>query len=222
MGASTAFGLVGPTSRSDTIMSEHGSKEQSTKGIFDGAGEIAKVLENWSKDDQQRILRLVVEGLGLRDTSAEMLEALERGNKAASRGSAPRPAMDIRSFVDQKQPKSDVQFATVTAYYHRFEADESKRKDTITADDLQEAARLAQHDRFKEPYVPLQNAAIQGYLDRAGRGEFRINAVGENLVAMALPGGKENGPDVSSRRPAKRTRRRTSAHRKPKRSTSKR
>jgi hypothetical protein len=39
------------------------------------------------------------------------------------------------------------------------------------------------------------NALNQGYFDRAERGEFKLNAVGENLVAMALPGTGEDKPN---------------------------
>jgi hypothetical protein len=88
----------------------------------------------------------------------------------------------------RSRTKSDIQFATVAAYYYRFEAPLSDRKETIDADDLKNAARLANWRRFSKPYVPLNNARMQGYLDRAGGGAFRINAVGENLVAMTLPG----------------------------------
>jgi hypothetical protein len=35
----------------------------------------------------------------------------------------------------------------------------------------------------------LNNAKNQGYLNPAARGEYAINTVGENLVAMTLPGG---------------------------------
>ena len=39
--------------------------------------------------------------------------------------------------------------------------------------------------------MTLNNAKNQGYLDSAERGAFQINSVGENLVAMTLPGGAE-------------------------------
>jgi len=44
----------------------------------------------------------------------------------------------------------------------------------------------------------LNNAVALGYLDRAGRGEFKLNAVGENLVAMTLPG---SGADANGGKP---------------------
>lgn len=181
-------------------MSEHGTKEQSTTTIFDAAGKVAKVLEGHAKDDQQRILRLVVEGLSLADVLPKSRDSAARGGEAPSQ-EAPSAATptDIKTFVHQKQPKSDVQFAAVAAYFYRFVAGAAERKDAIGREDLQEAARLAQWKRFPKPYTPLQNAAIQGYLDRAGGGTFRINAVGENLVAMALPGGGQENASAGGR-----------------------
>jgi collagenase-like PrtC family protease len=92
-----------------------------------------------------------------------------------------------------------VQFAVVVAYFHRFEAPEAQRKNFITTEDLQEAARLAVWPRKKQPSVTLNNAIKQGYLDRGERGTYRLNAVGENLVAMALPGAANEAPPRPAR-----------------------
>jgi hypothetical protein len=104
----------------------------------------------------------------------------------------PKPAAagDIRSFIDAKKPRNDVQFAAAVAYYHQFEASPAEKKDAINKDDLQEAARKASRERFSKPIVTLSNAHKLGLLDRAGeKGYFSINSVGENLVAMTLPDG---------------------------------
>ncbi|MCK6440620.1 MAG: hypothetical protein L6Q71_10540 [Planctomycetes bacterium] len=182
-------------------MSEHGSKDQGTKGFFDAAGEIAKILETYGKDEQQRILRLVVEGLSLRDPVAKSQATPEAPTDASGAGGAAQPqAADIKSFVAQKKPKSDQQFATIVAYFYRFVAPEDSRKDAITTDDLQTAGRQARGFAFKTPSATLNNAVKAGYLDKAGRGKYKINAVGENLVAMTLPGAKENGAEAPVRR----------------------
>ena len=81
----------------------------------------------------------------------------------------------------------DVQFAAAVAYYYRFEAPGSHRKSEIGADDLREACRLVNRERFSNPLQTLQNARNLGLLDRPTRGMFSINSVGENLVAMTLP-----------------------------------
>jgi len=101
---------------------------------------------------------------------------------------------NIKSFFSEKKPKNDLQSAAVMAYFCRFEATQAERKEALSAKDLQEASRQARGYVFKDPLKTLNNAVASGYFDRAGRGEFKLNAVGENLVAMTLPGtsGSEN------------------------------
>ncbi len=79
-----------------------------------------------------------------------------------------------------------VRAAAVVAYYHRFEA--SEKKDSITQADLLEACRMANYTRPPAPGQTLRNAVNAGLLDRADRGSFAVNSVGENLVAVTLPG----------------------------------
>jgi hypothetical protein len=107
---------------------------------------------------------------------------------------------DIKSFFLEKQPKSDNQFVAVVAYFYRFLAPETERKDSITSADLQNAARLCRGAGLRQPSNAMNMAVCQGYLDRAGRGAYKINAVGENLVAMTLPGG---GGEANGQRAAK-------------------
>jgi hypothetical protein len=114
----------------------------------------------------------------------------------------PTGTKDLRTFVAEKQPNSDVQFAATVAFYHRFEAPAGQRKESINADDLKEACRLVNRKRFKLPLTTLNNARNLGLLDSAGRGLFAINSVGENLVAMTLPSGTGNARP-KGKKPAK-------------------
>src|SRR5574341_693062 len=165
---------------------------------FDAAKAIVEQLKGIEKERQHRILRWVAESLDLslhvklpgtheshatpdRSTTAEASIQMPTVDARHQTG-------DIKSFVEAKKPKSDMQFAAVVAYYYRFETRPEEKRETITAEVLQDAARLAGRDRLKKPHLTLNNAKNQGYLDSAGRGAFRINSVGENLVAMTLPG----------------------------------
>ena len=76
---------------------------------------------------------------------------------------------------------------TAIAHYFKFDAPLDKRRQSIDAGFVQEATRLADWDRLPDPLSTLNNAVTKGYLDRAARGEFTINTVGENLVARSLP-----------------------------------
>lgn len=172
------------------------TRQMTTSGSdFDAAKAVAEQLKGMEKERQQRILRWVAESLSL-DLGIAPATERRTAETTASRGATSpheevqrhrRPA-DIKSFVDSKRPKSDVQFAAVVAYYYRFEASAENRSDSIDAEVLQQAARLAGRRRPPNPLAILNNAKTLGYLDSSERGQFRINSVGENLVAMTLPG----------------------------------
>ncbi len=152
---------------------------------------VIEALTPFNKDDQERIVRWAREKLGLSPSfesasaHAQSSGSRQIGSSAADGGSS----ITLRDFVEQKQPKAAVHFVAVVAYYYQFEAAEPNRKNSITAADLQEACRLARRSRFQNPIIPLLNAFKVGYLDKVERGSYRLNSVGENLVAMALPGG---------------------------------
>lgn len=153
------------------------------KGIFDQ-------LKDLPAERQQRVLRWIAEGLGVAPSTSAPLH-----HAATTPHSPPEPALtggsgatDIKSFIASKAPKSDNQFAAAVSYFYRFEAPPAQKRDTINGDVLQEAARLAGRKRLANPGKTLRNAKAAGYLDGATPGEFTINSVGENLVAMTLPG----------------------------------
>jgi hypothetical protein len=173
--------------KGDTPVAE---KAESPLVDFDTAKEICERLSAISADRQSRILRWVSEllgvGLGLSGPTHPAPPPAAGLAIASSRSGG-----NIKTFVEEKRPKSDNQFAAVVAYYYKFEANAAESADSISAETLQNATRLASRHRIVDPGKTLRNAAAQGYLDSAGRGEFRINSVGENLVAMTLPGAAE-------------------------------
>lgn len=158
---------------------------------------IVNTLSAFDATEQERILRWSREKLGL-PTDAQGSAAVNTQTSIAPQpptygalaSRSRNTAADIKSFIAEKIPSSDTQFAAAVAYYYRFEAPEAARKETITADDLQEACRLAGRSRIQKPAQTLINAHNGGLLDKAGdRGTYSISTVGENLVAMTLPSG---------------------------------
>lgn len=169
---------------------------------------IVSALSEFQAKDQERILRWVYEKMGLSTTTTPRAPTgdVKRITHPVE-GAAPQPAhqsTDIKSFVDSKKPQSDNQFAAAVAYFFQFEAPESDRKLAITPPDLQEACRKVGRKRLKNPLKTLANAHQRGYLDKAERGAYRLNSVGENLVAMALPEGSamSSGKSPLKRKPA--------------------
>ena len=169
---------------------------------FEVAKKVFETIKELSRERQERVLRWVSEGLGVTYQGLPQTQGQTLGSGGTSPSLLqPQAATDIKTFVAAKNPRSDQQFATVVAYYYRFEAPPAQRRDAINTETVQEAARLAGRKRLKNPLNTLNNAKKQGYLDSTTRGEFSINTVGENLVAMTLPGGAEG---TSTKRRAKR------------------
>lgn len=98
------------------------------------------------------------------------------------------PRIDIRSLKEQKKPNSAKQMACVVAYYLKELADGEERKETVSTADLEKYFKQA---GFKLPTRMAQvliDAKASGYFESASRGEYKLNAVGHNLVAHNLPG----------------------------------
>ena len=110
-------------------------------------------------------------------------------------------ATNIKSFITDKAPSSNNEFAATVAYFYRFEAAEALRKDSVTSEDLQEACRLAGRERLHDPGKTLRHAHEVGLLNKSGdRGAYSISTVGENLVAVALPSGVKKGRNLKGSR----------------------
>jgi hypothetical protein len=159
---------------------------------------IAAALTPFSPEEQERILRWVREKIGLAAATRILpdVRATQPSPSGAPAARLPEPIQppapasgkDLKTFVNSKLPKSDVQFAATVAYYHRFDAPPEQRKNEIDANILQDACRLASRARLKNPLATLNNAKTLGLLDSGSeKGRFTINTVGENLVAMTLP-----------------------------------
>lgn len=163
---------------------------------FEAVRILVSALEHFDSADRERIIRWAREKLG-------MTGAAPAAPGASAIGNAPSPSVvgaggstDIKTFIQQKQPRSDNHLAAVVAYFHRFEAPQNERKDAISKEELVDACRKADRKRPSSPAQVLVNAFHAGLLDRGERGQYRLNSVGENLVAMVLPDG---GPDNASR-----------------------
>jgi hypothetical protein len=179
-----------------------------TKSDFQAAEEIKTIVHGKDLAEVERIFRWVTESLGLKQPakSPENRTALPAGSDGGHTQAVGTRPKDIRSFVQEKSPKKDVQLAATIAYYYLLVAPEENRKETITAKDLDEACRQARRD-LKGASTTLNNATAMGYFDRATRGSFKLNSVGENLVAMTLPG---TGGSAANSAPHKRRARKSS------------
>jgi hypothetical protein len=158
---------------------------------------VTTALEDFSPEEQERIIRWAREKLGLglaprilpdtRTPQAPVLALPPRPTQPTDQIQSPA-AKDLKTFVVAKNPKSDAQFAATVAYFYRFEAPPEQRRNEIERVILQDACRLAGRKRLKNPRMTLNNAKNMGLLDSGSEaGKFAVNTVGENLVAMTLP-----------------------------------
>jgi hypothetical protein len=151
---------------------------------------VAEALKAFDPNEQERIIRWAREKLGLPQGGAasSAAAASAAGDTTLAPSAQVVQGQDIRSFIAAKNPQSDNQFSAAVAYYYRFVAKEGDRKDSIKSADLVNATRMVNWSRLSRPAQTLGNAHAAGYLDKAAHGAYAINAVGENLVAMAMPG----------------------------------
>jgi hypothetical protein len=117
--------------------------------------------------------------------------------------------VDIRTLREEKGPKTANEMAAVVAYYLAEAAPERERKQTVTTADLERHFKQAGYPLPSRIGNTLANAAAAGYFDNAGRGEYRLNPVGFNLVTQNLP----RSGDQSRRRAATRKQSTTSSRR---------
>ena len=164
---------------------------------------ITNILGPLDKTIQQRVLRYAMQHLGLADQSPPALlenigTQVEQPNQRLQ-----QQVVDIRSLHDQKQPSSDMEMAAIVAYYLSELAPEENRKDTIGTEDIKKYFNQAGHPLPKGYQFTLPNAKSAGYFESAGRGKYKLNPVGYNLVAYGLPRAKGESPSRPIRRKTK-------------------
>lgn len=95
--------------------------------------------------------------------------------------------LHIKDFKEQKQPRSAIEMAAIVAYYLENHAPEADRKNSVDTDDLDTYFKIAGFKLPAQQRFTLVNAKNAGYFDSAGSGEYKLNAVGHNLVVHSMP-----------------------------------
>src|SRR5437879_3529130 len=95
---------------------------------------VIDALTPFNKDDQERIVRWAREKLGLSPSfeSTSIHSQSSGSRQMSSPASSGGNSATLKNFVELKQPKADVHFVAVVAYYYQFEARDSERKSSIT------------------------------------------------------------------------------------------
>ncbi len=110
----------------------------------------------------------------------------------------------IKVLKEMKKPRSASEMAALVAYYLSNVAPMKERKVKITTKDIETYFKIAEFPLTKTQFT-LPNAKAAGYLDAVGNGEYKLNAVGYNLVVHSMPRSAD-GKTTTRRKPAKKTR----------------
>jgi hypothetical protein len=163
------------------------------KTLGSAIDEIVAALEGL--DDTARLTavraaceHLGVAGLNLGASIAQIPRSEQAGGEAGSH--VPPLAsqiVDIRSLKDQKKPTNAAEMACLTAYYLDSLAPAAERKKDISSADIEKYFKQAGYPLPKSWQQLLSDAKGSGYFDSTGRGKYKLNAVGYNLVAHSLP-----------------------------------
>jgi len=134
-------------------------------------------LSGLKPDEKRRVLtwlweKLAVGGVSLAGAAAG---AVNPSNVAPP---APPGNLTAKSFLAQKDPKTDGERITCLAYYltHHKATPRFKTKALVAAN--VDAAQ----PKFSNPAVAVMNAAESKYLSAAGGGDKQITVLGEKLV----------------------------------------
>jgi hypothetical protein len=134
---------------------------------------------------------------GQQSTAAPASEGTRRQASAAHespKGSSVAPTVvDIRTLKEEKQPRSANEMAALVAYYLQYAAPKSEQKHTIDWADIKKYFDQAKFEMPKGHGQTLVNSKAAGYLDSAGRKNYKLNAVGYNLVVHRLPQSADAG-----------------------------
>ncbi|MDI9434278.1 MAG: hypothetical protein QM570_21380 [Planctomycetota bacterium] len=170
---------------------------------------IVDALQPLDSDARERALNYATQSLGIKPGSPSVVpvspspSGVTSGVESATAAPPTPVVVDIRSLKEQKQPNSDIEMATLVAYYIKNEAPAEERKDEIGAEDIETYFVQAGYPLPNNKYT-LPNAKKAGYLENAGRGKYKLNSVGHNLVVHNLPrSGNQTAPRQRKTSPKK-------------------
>jgi len=181
--------------------------ESEIKNELKSIENIINILSPLDKTTQQRVLQYAMQHLGLQAEQADKQPPAFHGNIGAQTERPPQriqqQVVDIRSLREQKQPNSDMEMAAIVAYYLSELAQKDERKDIIVTKDVRKYFNQAGYPLPTGPQFTLPNAKAAGYFESTGRGKYKLNPVGHNLVAYGLPRAKAESTPTSPRKKRK-------------------
>lgn len=164
---------------------------------IDAIKTIFKTLQELDDDVRSNVIEYVLKRLGYatsqNSNNKDNPDVRNNSNSENNSGSLDG-IQHIKQFKEAKQPKSAQEMTVLIAFYLQYIAEESKRKDKVSVGDVETWFRIADYPLpGGEMRFTLKNAKNAGYLDSVGNGEYKLNAVGYNLIKHNLPRQESNG-----------------------------
>ena len=155
--------------------------------------QVIAALSQLNSEARARVISYVFQRLGI--SSPALLSEAGTTGTTPLHGLEPaapihqgRRQMDMRTFGQEKNPRSANERVAVVGYYLSELASAEERKAEISAADITRYFKQAGFPLPGAARMTLVNAKNAGYLDAgAGRGTYKLNPVGHNLVAHSLP-----------------------------------
>jgi hypothetical protein len=161
--------------------------DETKKSLGEALDAVIEALEGLNDQDRAIAMRAAYEHFGI--TAPFTAEGLVTSTQldATSIPQLQKQVIDIRTLKEMKNPSSAIEMACVVAYYLENHAPPQEQRMEIKTKDIE--TYFVQAD-FPPPKVPKQvlvDAKAAGYFYSAGRGSYKLNPVGHNLVAHSLP-----------------------------------
>ncbi len=144
--------------------------------------EISKILSAVDIESQRKIIEYIFNSLGttnLPKTSAKDLIS----PKIESQNT--QPPTDIRSFAEDKQPKSAIEKVALVVFYLSKYGNESDTE--INSKQIQTYFKQAGFSIRSNINVVLYQTKNAGYIDTVSKGKYKITPVGCTLIESKLP-----------------------------------
>lgn len=143
-----------------------------------------EALSGLNQAERKNAIETVSRHFGLADNPPVSNKHTQDRAEASSEGTF---ITDIRTLKEQKKPRTAIEMAVLVAYYLGEVAPREERKETVQEEDIIKYFKQAGYPLPRATRQLLFNAKTAGYLDLVGRGKFKINPVGYNLVTHNMP-----------------------------------
>jgi hypothetical protein len=148
---------------------------------------IIKALQGLDEKTRANAIAAACTQLGVESPAVERRTPPPPGEAKGAGQGAPTVVKDIRQLTEEKKPESTVEMACLVAYYLMNIALPPEKKDIVTNGDMEKYFVQGNYPLRKHIKDLLGDAKSAGYFDSVGRGKYRLNPVGHNLVAHSLP-----------------------------------